>query len=244
LKEQIARVRGDLDWIVMKCLEKDRARRYETANGLVADIKRHLNCEPVVARPPSRLYEFQKTVRRHKFGFGAAIALITVLTAGVLTSAWQAVRATQAKQAEKAEAEEARVDRDGALRAQSTAVEQRDLAQQRLYDSLVREARSIRTIRSLGFRRELVDRLQKALAIPTAKKDMDGLRTEFAQCLGDATSFDPINLIDPPPSYLDVVMDKEGTQVAFGTAEGWLAWIPTQQWPPNGTGAGTYAKER
>ena len=49
-------LRGDLDWIVMKCLEKDRTRRYETANGLAMDIKRHLNNEPVVARPPSRLY--------------------------------------------------------------------------------------------------------------------------------------------------------------------------------------------
>jgi len=49
-------VRGDLDWIVMKCLEKDRTRRYETANGLAMDLQRHLNHEPVVARPPNRLY--------------------------------------------------------------------------------------------------------------------------------------------------------------------------------------------
>jgi serine/threonine protein kinase/tetratricopeptide (TPR) repeat protein len=90
-------VHGDLDWIVMKCLEKDRGRRYETANGLASDIRRHLNCEPVVARPPSRLYEFQKTVRRHKFGFGAAAAIIIVLTIGVLVSTWQSVRATRAK---------------------------------------------------------------------------------------------------------------------------------------------------
>jgi eukaryotic-like serine/threonine-protein kinase len=89
-------IRGDLDWIVMKALEKDRARRYETANGLAADILRHMNCEPVVARPPSRLYEFQKTVRRHKFGFAAAAALILVLLAGVLVSMWQAIRATKA----------------------------------------------------------------------------------------------------------------------------------------------------
>src|SRR5262249_7083566 len=73
LKQQIARVGNsalrtphsaldqDLDWIVMKCLEKDRARRYETANGLATDIQRHLNNEPVVARPPNRLYELQKT---------------------------------------------------------------------------------------------------------------------------------------------------------------------------------------
>src|ERR1017187_10334361 len=90
-------LKGDLDWIVMKCLEKDRGRRYETANGLAADIKRHLNTEPVVARPPSKLYEFQKTVRRHKFGFAAAAALFTVLAIGVLVSAWQARRALQAE---------------------------------------------------------------------------------------------------------------------------------------------------
>src|SRR3974390_1221423 len=59
-------VRGDLDWIVMKCLEKDRPRRYETANGLVMDIQRHLNNEPVVARPQSHLYRFQKVVRRNR----------------------------------------------------------------------------------------------------------------------------------------------------------------------------------
>src|SRR5262249_3751579 len=89
----IHQLRGDLDWIVMKCLEKDRARRYGTANGLANDVQRHLNCEPVVARPPSRLYEFQKTVRRHKFGFAAAAALITVLAAGVVVSTLEAIRA-------------------------------------------------------------------------------------------------------------------------------------------------------
>jgi tetratricopeptide (TPR) repeat protein len=81
----------------MKCLEKERARRYETANGLANDVKRHLNCEPVVARPPSRLYEFQKTVRRHKFGFAAATALIMVLAVGVVVSTLEALRATQAE---------------------------------------------------------------------------------------------------------------------------------------------------
>ena len=90
-------VRGDLDWIVMKCLEKDRTRRYETANGLAMDIQRHLNNEPVVARPPSQLYEFQKTVRRHKFGFAAAAAVIIVLAAGVLVSSLEAVRARRAE---------------------------------------------------------------------------------------------------------------------------------------------------
>jgi serine/threonine protein kinase len=90
-------VRGDLDWIVMKSLEKDRTRRYETANGLAADIQRHLKCEPVVACPPSRLYEFQKTVRRHKFGFAAGAAVIAVLSIGVIVSTSQAIRAIHAE---------------------------------------------------------------------------------------------------------------------------------------------------
>jgi serine/threonine protein kinase len=97
-RRRLQEVRGDLDWIAMKCLEKDRTRRYETANGLAADIHRHINNEPVVARPPSKLYEFQKTVRRHKFGFATGTALITVLMAGIVISFSEAVRARRAEQ--------------------------------------------------------------------------------------------------------------------------------------------------
>ncbi|MCW5551520.1 MAG: serine/threonine protein kinase [Verrucomicrobiae bacterium] len=92
-------LRGELDWIVMKCLEKDRVRRYETANGLAADIERHLNCEPVVARPPSRLYEFQKTVRRHKVGFAATTAVILSLAGGLGVSLWIAAQERRAREA-------------------------------------------------------------------------------------------------------------------------------------------------
>src|SRR5207249_5063499 len=75
LKELVHTLRGDLDWIVMKCLEKDRTRRYETANGLATDIARHLNNEAVVARPPGRLYRFQKLVRRNMLAIAAGYAL-------------------------------------------------------------------------------------------------------------------------------------------------------------------------
>ncbi len=84
LKEQIHRVKGDLDWIVMKCLEKDRTRRYETANGLAADLKRHLNNEPVLARPPSATYKFRKAIRRNKLAFTAAAAVAVALILGVI----------------------------------------------------------------------------------------------------------------------------------------------------------------
>src|SRR5580698_7360541 len=76
-------LKGDLDWIVMKCLEKDRTRRYETANGVAFDLKRHLNNEPVLARPPNAAYKFQKAVRRSKLVFIAGTAVVIALVAGL-----------------------------------------------------------------------------------------------------------------------------------------------------------------
>src|SRR5262245_36863477 len=81
-------LRGDLDWVVMKCLEKDRARRYETANSLGADIRHYLNHEAVVARPPSVAYWFTKTVARHKVAFTGAAAVVAILVVGFTVSTW------------------------------------------------------------------------------------------------------------------------------------------------------------
>ncbi|HLX69764.1 MAG TPA: serine/threonine protein kinase, partial [Verrucomicrobiae bacterium] len=84
----VSTLRGDLDWIVMKALEKDRRRRYETANGLAMDVQRYLNDEPVVARPPSRLYQFQKLVRRNRVIFAAIAAVTVALLIGLSLSTW------------------------------------------------------------------------------------------------------------------------------------------------------------
>src|SRR3974390_3187703 len=84
---------GDLDWIVMKCLEKDRARRYGTVNGPPRDVERHLNDEPVVASPPSKLYRFQKLVRRNKLVCAAAAAVAASLLFGIIASTQEAARA-------------------------------------------------------------------------------------------------------------------------------------------------------
>ena len=84
---------GDLDWIVMKCLEKDRTRRYDTANGVAEDINRHVNNEPVHARPPSVVDRFQKAFRRNKLVLAAGAAVGAALVIGAVVSAWQAVRA-------------------------------------------------------------------------------------------------------------------------------------------------------
>jgi serine/threonine protein kinase len=81
-------LKGDLDWIVMKALEKDRNRRYQTANALAADIQRYLDNEPIVARPPSRLYRFKKLVVRNRALFISGAAISLALIAGFGTSTW------------------------------------------------------------------------------------------------------------------------------------------------------------
>ena len=93
----IGLVRGDLDWIVMKSLEKDRARRYETASALAMDIGRHLVGEPVVAAPPSRLYRARKFVRRNRTGVLAASLVAAALVLGVIGTSVGLVRANKAE---------------------------------------------------------------------------------------------------------------------------------------------------
>ncbi len=79
-------IQGDLDWIVMKALEKDRTRRFDTANALAADLQRFLNNEPVEARPPSNIYRFRKLVRRNKMAFAAVAGIVAALALGLAAS--------------------------------------------------------------------------------------------------------------------------------------------------------------
>jgi tetratricopeptide (TPR) repeat protein len=120
----ISLVRGDLDWIVMRCLEKERSRRYDTANGLADDLRRHLDNRPVSATPPGTFYLLQKLVSRHQAAFAAATAIAAALVLGTAVATWQAVRATQAER----QAEAGRDAADAARRAETKA---RELAEQR-----------------------------------------------------------------------------------------------------------------
>jgi len=158
LPRLIHQLRGDLDWIVMKCLEKDRARRYDTANGLAMDIQRHLKHEPVVARPPSKLYEFQKTVRRHKVGFAATAAVIIALAAGVVMSTWNAALADRAKREALDAREQALVNERKALQAESDARIQELAARRRAYASDMNVVKQALDGNNLGRALDLLDR--------------------------------------------------------------------------------------
>jgi len=91
-------LRGDLDWIVMKALEKDRRRRYETASELAMDVQHYLACEPVSARPPSRFYRLQKLVRRNQVVFAASTLVVLALVASTAVSSWLFLREREARQ--------------------------------------------------------------------------------------------------------------------------------------------------
>src|SRR6266568_1891044 len=134
-------VRGDLDWIVMKCLEKDRTRRYETANGLASDIQRHLNYEPVVARPPSALYRIEKLVRRNRLAFTAATAIASALVLGIVASTWQAIRATRFRQ--QAQGEAKRAEAEALANRQNLYAADMNLANQALEDYNLPRAREL-----------------------------------------------------------------------------------------------------
>ncbi len=98
-------VRGELDWIVMKALEKDRNRRYEMANGLARDIQRYLADEVVEARPPSAGYRLRKFARKYRTPLRMAGALVRLLLRGATDSIWPAVRATWAEKAARSNEE-------------------------------------------------------------------------------------------------------------------------------------------
>jgi serine/threonine protein kinase/tetratricopeptide (TPR) repeat protein len=107
-------VRGELDWIVMKALEKDRNRRYDTASSFAADVQRYLNTEPVQACPASAWYQFRKFAWRNRGALSAVALVMVVLVAGSAVSTWQAIRANRAEK-------DAVAQRDLALQAEERA---------------------------------------------------------------------------------------------------------------------------
>ncbi|HBJ82511.1 MAG TPA: hypothetical protein DDZ88_01270, partial [Verrucomicrobiales bacterium] len=128
-------LKGDLDWIVMRTLEKDRNRRYETANALALELGRHLNNEPVLAGPPSVSYRLRKFVRRQKGPLSAAAALFVALAGGVVVSLWQAKVAREAEQVAEQRREAAERAQALADQATRTAEERAEMIRRNLYVS-------------------------------------------------------------------------------------------------------------
>ena len=122
-------LRGDLDCIVMRCLEKDRDRRYGTAHELVDDLRRHLQDEPVLARPPELGYRIQRFVARHRLACASAAVVMVSLILGITISTRQAVRALNAEDKAKAERDTARSATQAEMQARSDAQRRQEQAE-------------------------------------------------------------------------------------------------------------------
>jgi len=122
-------VRGELDWIVMKALEKQRNRRYETANGFARDIERYLRDEAVEACPPSAAYRFRKFASRNRRALAMGAIVLGALMAGTVVSTWQAIRATRATHAERVALTKARESEAAAKQSEQVAIENAKKAQ-------------------------------------------------------------------------------------------------------------------
>jgi serine/threonine protein kinase/tetratricopeptide (TPR) repeat protein len=128
-------IRGELDWIVMKCLEKDRNRRYETAGGLALDLGRYLNNEQVQACPPTLAYRLRKFTRRHRTPIGTAGLLLAIAMVGCAMTVWQATRAASA--------------RDAAIRAQLALSETRQISAEERASAIARDLETLNKANSL-----------------------------------------------------------------------------------------------
>ena len=119
---------GDLDWVVMKALEKDRERRYETVDAFAQDVRRYLNDEPVIARPPTRRYRFQKLVRRNRGLVVSVCAVLTALLAGLAAVSWLLVREHKVRQRAVAAEQLAEEARQGEARLRMEAEARENIA--------------------------------------------------------------------------------------------------------------------
>jgi WD40 repeat protein len=207
--------RREMDWIVMKALEKDRNRRYDTASSFAADVQRFLDDEPVQACQPRLVQRAAKWSRRHRAVVGTGIAglivalLILVICALLILSAYQ----SEAKERQRA----------------VTA----------LYHSRVEEAQEIRRAKPDGYRTKAWQLLQEARELETPDKDLNQLRQEAVACMGDFVGFDPITWNNFPAEVMTIAMHPNGRLLVIGLENGRvLFWdlgigAATAQLPPH-----------
>ena len=208
----ISLLRGDLDWIVMKCLEKDRTRRYETANGLAADLHRFLLNEPVVARPPTTLYQWQKAFQRNRLVFGAAATVVMALGMGIVASTWQAFRAN--RNATLADAESVR-----ALAAKREATANLLDARQNLYAANMNLAHHALEAGDTRRARKLLERYRPS----SSEEDLRGFEWHYLWRLSQGTSR-AIIPTGATNSQSSVAFSPDGKTLAMGNALSVQVW--------------------
>ncbi|HUQ72681.1 MAG TPA: protein kinase [Planctomycetaceae bacterium] len=192
-------VRGELDWIVMKALDKDRSERYETASALARDVQRYLDNEAVAACPPSMSYRLRKLVSRHKAAVASTVVVALSLLLGLIGTSWQAIRATLAERDLTVQRDRAQDNEGQANASLARAVKAEHELSDTLWNSLLAQAQARRWSGRQGQRFESLAALQRAAAIrPTLE-----LRNEAIACL----------------ALMDVKVDREWDGCPGGPSE-------------------------
>ena len=214
-------VQGELDWIVMKALEKQRSRRYETAIGLAQDVKRFLNDEAVEAGPPSAAYRASKFVRKHSRPLAVAVAFILILLAATVASSVQSMRATASAKSAREARDRAEADRKRADNNFLEATAMRLAAQ----SEMLREERPIR---SLLLAVESVN-ISRAHALPV----MPSARAALLQAL-DHVGGQP--LVGHTDYVTQIRISSDGTWLATASLDGSVMLWDLKQPDPSNNG--------
>jgi len=233
-------LRGDLDWIVMKCLDKERSRRYQTASELAADVDRYLQHRPITARPPHPLYLLQKTVRRHRLAVTAAGALTLILVAGVVVSSLLAMRASRAERRERNLREQADIH----LRK---AEEAREEARAHAYAGDMKGANTALNEGNLG---HAVDLLRKYFP-RAAERDLRGVEWRYlwmASRGNELRSFAHPSMVGcvalSPDGRLLATACFDGNVRMWNAISGELLNTFSQVWPADSTGFADFIPEQ
>ena len=221
-------IRGDLDWIVMKALEKDRTRRYETANEFAKDVERHLANEPIIASPPGVTYKLRKFIKRNRAAVTAGSLVAAALVAGLIVStigfvqaSRQRDRAVVAEQQQSNERERAETARDEAEQARTAEAKQRTLAQgeRDIATKAEQEARQQAYLASIRA-------AEAALAtndIGAVRRSLDAAPEEFRNWEWrylDARSDNSLAIFPVPGHWVHcVAFNPDGTRLAAGATD-------------------------
>lgn len=160
-RKLMALLRGELDWVVMKCLEKSRERRYETANALSRDIQRYLADEPVEARPPTTGYRFSKFLKRNRTTVLAASLVLVALVGGIIGTTLSLVRAVNAERLAEDRLVQTELERLKAAELAAAEAEQRLIADRRRQEA---DQERVRADRNFRMARDAVDRMLTKVA--------------------------------------------------------------------------------
>ena len=218
-----AMISGDLDWVVMKALEKERSRRYQTAGELIDDLRNYLNDEPVAARPPSLAYRAKKFVRRNRAAVAVAATVLVAMTITVIGTSAGMIQATKsAKEAnnlanEKQQALDELDEVNGALSATNGALEEAnaDLSTS-LRASKLAEARALIDQRGPLYKPKVYEILTELIDDDMSDADRQTIRDMATACLGDPAALGPmLDRKDLTPEAAACDMSPDGSWLAI-----------------------------